>query len=139
MAAWKKAFFKEQKRFPGRSGSVRTAVEGNTASHLCQQHLFDMLPSIFLEMKSKFSHALPLGMLANRTVICIVNVTGLNNSYLRGGWVVPGWYAAGRQALREIPAGQERGEVITPLKKMTLLFLKKRERTFGCISCKAVA
>lgn len=39
VAAWQKAFFKEQKRFTHRSASVRTAVEGNRAFHLCEQHL----------------------------------------------------------------------------------------------------
>ena len=61
----------------------------------------DVLPSIFLEMDSKFSHAFPpkLPMLANRTDICIVNVIGLNNSYLKGAWAVPGWHAAAEALL----------------------------------------
>lgn len=74
----------------------------------------DVLPSIFLEMDGKFSCALLAKpcMLADRTDICIVNVIGLNNFYLKGAWVVPGWHAAaevllGRRVLCEMPAGQQ--------------------------------
>lgn len=74
----------------------------------------DVLLSTFLEMDGKFSCALPPkpGMFASRTDICIVNVIGLNNSYLKGAWVLPGWYVAaevllGRWVLCEMPARQE--------------------------------
>lgn len=110
-----------------------------------------MLPSIFLEMDGKFSCALLAKprMLADRTDICIVNVIGLNNFYLKGAWVVPGWHAAaevllGRRVLREMPAGQEcvkRGRRSQyPSKYKTLPFLKEREKMLGqTSSCKAGA
>lgn len=56
----------------------------------------DVLPSSFLEKDGKFSCVLPPkpGTLASRTDICIVNVIGLNNFYLKGVWTVPGCHAA---------------------------------------------
>lgn len=93
---------------------MRTTVGGAEPLTSVNSIWLDVLPSISLEMDGKFSGALPPkpGMLANRTDICIVNVIGLNNSYLKKAWVVPGWHAAaevllGRQVLYEMPAGQE--------------------------------